>query len=418
MLRIGWLISLCVLLLNFSGGSVAQDDLLSRPDIQQAMAHIEQHYPRFIEQQIDIAEIPAPPFMEQQRGEYMAKAFKRLGLKQVHTDKVGNVLGWRRGAGKGTLVVSAHLDTVFPEGTDFSVRREGNRLYGTGLADDSLGLMNLLALVETLDDAKIHTEYDLLFIATVGEEGLGDLRGVKYLFNQGPLKGKIDAFITLDAIDPRPISNQALGSKRYRVTFKGTGGHSWRDFGRVNPAHALGQLIARFTTMELPTSPKTSYSIGRIGGGTSVNSIPFKAWLEVDMRSESNEDLIALEQQFLAKVNEALAAENKFRQAGGSKLTVDLEMIGDRPSGITPANDPLITSAQWATRAVGLTPRLKSESTDANVPVSLGIPAMSIGSGGSGGDMHSPSEWYDPTDAHLGLQRTLLIILAYDQVTR
>ncbi|NOY00968.1 MAG: M20/M25/M40 family metallo-hydrolase, partial [Verrucomicrobia bacterium] len=394
----------------------AQEALLERPDVQKALHHIEKNYERYLKKQIEIAEIPAPPFKEEVRGRFMAAEFKRVGLQDVHTDKVGNVLGWRRGRSDQTLVISAHIDTVFPEGSDVSVKREGDRLVGKGLVDDSLGLMDLLALPEVLDAAKIKTDLNLLFVATVGEEGLGDLRGVKYLFEKNPLKDRINAFISIDGANPGVVINGALGSRRYRITVKGTGGHSWGDFGRVNPAHALGQIIARFTSKTTSTDPKTSYNIGRIGGGTSVNSIPFEAWMEVDMRSVSSDSLKDLEQVFLKTVKEGIEVENLFRKKSKSKLKVDIELIGDRPSGETLASDALVVAAQRSVKAVGLNPKLKMGSTDSNIPISMGIPAITVGGGGKSGDTHSPSEWYNPTDAHLGLQRILLLVMTYDEM--
>ncbi|MCF6310844.1 MAG: M20/M25/M40 family metallo-hydrolase [Verrucomicrobiales bacterium] len=380
------------------------------------MTHIEKNYERYLGKQIEIAEIPAPPFKEEKRGRFMASEFKRIGLQDVHTDKIGNVLGWRRGSSDRTLVISAHIDTVFPEGSDVTVKREGHRLIGKGLVDDSLGLMGLLALPEVLDAANIKTELNLLFVATVGEEGLGDLRGVKYLFEKGPLKNRIDAFISIDLADPQEITNGALGSKRYRITVKGVGGHSWEDFGRVNPAHALGQIIANFTSKTTSTDPKTSYNIGRIGGGTSVNSIPFEAWMEVDMRSANREALKTLEQVFLKSVREGIAVENKFRSSSKSKLEVEIEAIGDRPSGTTLESDALVRAAVWATKGVNLKPKLIMRSTDSNIPISKGIPAITVGGGGKAGNLHSPNEWYNPTNAHLGLQRILLLVMYYDEM--
>lgn len=396
----------------------AQDALLSRADIRTAIEYIERNYDQYLQKQIEISEIPAPPFKETERGRFMVAEFKRVGLKNIQTDEVGNVLGWRRGRSDQTLVISAHLDTVFPEGTDVTVKQDGDRLVGAGLVDDSLGLMALLALVEALNVAKIKTEQNLLFVATVGEEGLGDLRGVKYLFKQSPLRDRIDAFISIDGDNALKITNGALGSKRYRITVKGTGGHSWGNFGRVNPAHALGQIIAHFTTMPVPSDPKTSYNIGRIGGGTSVNSIPFEAWMEVDMRSESNEALEQLEKVFLNTVKQGVDAENLFRTAAKSELTVDIDMIGHRPSGATPEDQPLVSAAQWATKAVDMEPELNVSSTDANIPISMGIPAITVGGGGTGGNTHSPNEWYNPTGAHIGLQRILLLVMSYDNMKK
>lgn len=395
----------------------AQEDLLSQSNVRTALKYIEENYNRYLQKQIRIAEIPAPPFKETVRAKFIASEFKHLGLKNVSIDAEGNVLGWRHGRGAHTLAISAHLDTVFPEGTDVKVKREGNRYLGPGLVDDSLGLMNLLALIETLNKAKIQTENTLLFIGTVGEEGLGDLRGVKYLFNEGKYRHDINAFISIDGAGTGHITNGALGSKRYRVTITGPGGHSYGRFGRVNPAHAMGQIIARFTIMGVPKDPKTTYNVGRIGGGTSVNSIPFENWMEVDMRSESNEELLKLEQLFLQTVKQGIDAENLYRAASETELQVKTERIGDRPSGKTAVDTDIVKAAQWATKAIGDTPVFRISSTDANIPISMGIPAIGIGGGGKSKNAHSLHEWFEPEQAYKGIQRNLLLILKYDQLT-
>ncbi len=398
----------------FTHSVFAEVDLMQRSEIQKALEHIENNYPRFIEKQIQISEIPAPPFKESVRAQFIASEFTRLGLKEVSIDEIGNVLGWRYGNTEQTLAISAHLDTVFPEGSDVTVKREGKRLIGKGIADDSLGLMGMLALIETLNIANIETNKNLLFVGTVGEEGLGDLRGVKYLFEKSPLRKKISAFISIDDVNPATIINGALGSKRYRISVNGTGGHSWGDFGRVNPAHALGNIMASFTSLEVPTNPKTSYNIGRIGGGTSINSIPFEAWMEVDLRSLSNKALLQLERDFLQLVNKGVAAENAFRESAGKVLTVDIKMVGDRPSGQTHVDDPLVGAALWSAKVLGFEPEVQVGSTDANIPISMQIPAIAVGGGGQAGNTHSPNEWYDPTNAYLGLQRVLLLVISYD----
>lgn len=390
----------------------AQEKLLNRNDVQNALKHIEKNYDRFLKKQIQIAEIPAPPFHEAKRARFMTEEFKRLGLKQVHIDSAGNVLGLRKGRKPHMLVISAHLDTVFPEGTDVSVQRNGQRYLGPGLVDDSLGLMNLLALIEALKATGIQTESSLLFVATVGEEGLGDLRGVKYLFLKSDYRDRIKAFISIDGAKPGRITNSALGSKRYRVTVTGPGGHSYGAFGLVNPAHALGQIIARFTSVGVPGDPKTTYNVGRLGGGTSVNSIPFEVWMEVDMRSESSEELKKLEAFFLQTVAQGVRAENLFRVASDSKLKVRSERIGDRPSGTIPDSSALVQKAKWAITALGFTPRTTTSSTDANIPISLGIPAITTGGGGTSGGAHSLKEWFDPREAHKGIQKNLLLVLA------
>src|SRR5579872_2383333 len=280
----------------------AADGLTDRPAIQQALLHIAQHEAAQIDLQIKIAEIPAPPFHEQQRAAAVAAEFRRVHLENVEIDEVGNVLGWRRGSSPRALVIAAHLDTVFPEGTDVKVRHDGPRLNGPGLVDDTRGLAVILSLAEALDEAGIRTRHSLLFVADVGEEGLGNLRGIRHLVSEGKYHDRIDAFLSIDGDGTNCIFNREVGSRRYRVTIIGPGGHSFLNFGRANPAEALGRVIALLAAMKTPADPKTTYNVGRLGGGTSVNSIPFEAWMEFDMRSEDEQELIKLEQQFLSIV--------------------------------------------------------------------------------------------------------------------
>jgi acetylornithine deacetylase/succinyl-diaminopimelate desuccinylase-like protein len=383
--------------------------------VAKSMAHLETNASRYLKKQIEICEIPAPTFEEEARGKFMAAEFRRVGLTEVVTDNVGNVLGWRRGEGDGTLVVCAHLDTVFPKGTDVSVRQEGELYRGRGMTDNSVGLMALLALAEALDAGAIKTRHDLLFVASVCEEGLGDLRGVKHLLQGGPLKGKIDAFIAVEGADTRVVVNQGLGSKRYRVTVSGPGGHSWGHFGRPNPIYALSRIMTNVAELKVPRTPRTTFNVGRIGGGTSVNSIPESVWCEIDMRSTSRAELKKLEEKTLAAVYKGFETENaRFRQR---KLELTLDVIGDRPSGVIPESNALVKAALRASRQVGIQANLSPSSTDANLPISMGIPAVAIGAGGIGGDVHSPTEWYMPKNVHLGLQRLLLTVHAYDLAT-
>ncbi|MFS8638313.1 MAG: M20/M25/M40 family metallo-hydrolase [Gemmatimonadota bacterium] len=362
---------------------------------------------------ITLTEIPAPPFMEEARGRKYAEMLKAAGADSVWTDAAGNVIALRKGrVGGRVLAISGHLDTVFPEGTDVTVKQRGDTLYAPGIADDTWGLVAVLQTLRALEAAGIETQADILFIGTVGEEGLGDLRGVKQLF--GPGGPKIDAFISIDGTGDERIVNQALGSRRYRVTYKGPGGHSWGAFGIANPTHALGRAIHlfdeaanRFTAQ----GARTSYNVGRIGGGTSVNSISFEAWMEVDMRSESQARLMEIDSIFRAVVQQALEEQNAIRRRG-EPLEVEVELVGDRPSGTIDPETPLVMRAIAATHHFGRTPGLQISSTDANVPISLGIPAITIGGGGIGGNSHSPDEWYIHRNAARGIQRALLIVVA------
>lgn len=405
-----------VLIAAIAAAAAAQGDdaVLKRADVVKARAYLQANHERHVEKQITISEIPAPTFEEKQRGEYMAGEFRRLGLADVETDARGNVLGWRRGRSPRALVIAAHLDTVHPREVDVKVKRQGARLNGPGLADDARGLTALLALVEALNHASIATNRTLLVVANVCEEGLGDLLGVKYLFREGKYKERLEAFISIDGTDDSRIVNGALASKRYRITVRGPGGHSYGEFGRPNPAHAMGRAIARFTSIEVPAKPKTTYNIGKIGGGTSVNSIPYENWMEVDMRSESDAELEKLEQALLAAVRDGVAEENKLRAASGLRVEAENKLLATRYGGFTPPSSPLVKAADWATRAIGREPSLVIGSTDSNVPINMGIPAVTLGGGGRSGSAHSVNEWFEPEGAWRGIEKVLLTVLAYD----
>lgn len=387
-------------------------DLLRDERVTHAFRFLDTHAREFTAELIRICEIPAPPFKETARGRYFAERFAALGLSDVQTDAEGNVIGFYRGASaQPLLVVSAHLDTVFPEGTDVTVRRVGSRLCAPGIADDCSGLAALLALIQALQAGLLHPRGTIAFVATVGEEGEGNLRGVRHLFSEGVLAGKVDAFISFDGPGVDFITHQALGSKRYRVTLRGPGGHSWGDFGVVNPVHALGRITAKLADYPAPVEPRTSYNVGRIEGGESVNVIPEWARLEVDLRSVSGLELDRLEDFFLHAVNQAVAEENALRAAAGRPLQVEVALSGHRPSGETPRAAPLVQTAVEASQLLGIRPILNRASTDSNIPISLGIPAITIGVGGVSADSHRLSEWFDPLGRELGFKRALLLIL-------
>jgi acetylornithine deacetylase/succinyl-diaminopimelate desuccinylase-like protein len=365
-----------------------------------------------IEDQVRLCEVEAPPFKESKRAEVYAKMFRALGLQNVRIDKEGNVLGDRPGAQpRPRLVFTAHLDTVFPEGTDVKVKRDGNILRGPGIGDDCRGLAVLLAVVRTLNQAKIQTPGSITFVGTVGEEGLGDLRGVKYLFNEG-MKGQIDRFVSIDGTG-LGITHIAVGSLRYRVTFKGPGGHSYGAFGLSNPMHALGRAVNTISQFEVPENPKTTFNVGRIGGGTSVNAIPFDAWFEMDMRSASPSALQALDQKFHRAVDEAVKAEDA--RWGKNVLSVDKALVGDRPAGQTPANSPIVQAAVSVTKTLGFPVTLDEGSTDSNIAMNLGIPAITIDGGGRGRGSHALDENFDQTNSFQGSQRALLLCIALAQ---
>jgi di/tripeptidase len=381
-----------------------------------AVAALDKDHDRLVSEIIQLTEIPAPPFKEAARAKAYLAMLKAHGLTRVEQDAEGNVMGVRRGSGKGPLIaIAAHLDTVFPEGTDVKVKRSGTRLSAPGIGDDTRSLAVLLALIRAMDAAGIQTQSDILFIGDVGEEGLGDLRGMKHLFNKGPYRGRIGMFISMDGSgDGSDITNGGVGSKRYRAAFKGPGGHSYGAFGLVSPAFAMGSAMQKLGRMKVPASPKTTFNVGVVGGGTSVNSIPFESWMEIDLRSESPAELEKLNETMIGLLNEAVAEENKARSTRQGVVSLDLKLVGDRPSGQTPRDSRLVQTAAAAVRAAGLTPAFNYGSTDSNVPISLGIPAITIDSGGQGGRAHALDEWIDveKTASLRGMQVALALILA------
>lgn len=387
--------------------------LAERADVQEAFQIIESLAGVSESELIELTEIPAPPYQESRRALRFASMLRDAGMEDVALDEQGNVLTrWHGAAGARTVALVAHLDTVFPPGTDVKVRREGDKLFAPGVGDNSRGLVVMLALIKALQASGITTRDDILFVASVGEEGVGDLRGVKYLHRaDGP---QIDELIAIDGGSDERVVNHAIGSNRYRLVFNGPGGHSWGAFGLVNPAHALSRAIYYFDLEAsdfVESGVKTSYNIGRVGGGTSVNSIPFESWAEVDMRSESPARLELIDAIFQRSVARALAEANAQRDRG-EPLSVDVETLGRRPSGIVAPETPLIQRTLAATRYFGIEPVLGSGSTDANVAIALGIPATTISRGGISGGAHSLDEWWSGTDAHIGIQKALLIALA------
>jgi tripeptide aminopeptidase len=388
-------------------------ELMNNEQVKQAFDFIDASATRFTSEHVRICEIPAPPFKEQERGRYFASRFAELGLSDVHTDSEGNVIGFYRGQSDGgLLVLSAHLDTVFPEGTDVTVRRAGSRLCAPGIADDTAGLASLIGLVQSLNAGHITLQGTIAFVATVGEEGEGDLRGVRHLFSEGRLAGKVAGFVSFDGSGVNYITHQALGSRRFRVKLEGPGGHSWGDFGVVNPIYALGRAIAKITGYKAPADPRTTYNIGRIEGGESVNVIPQTASMDVDLRSASENELSKLEEFLLDAINQAVLDENALRGSSGQKLKSEIRLIGNRPSGETPRDAAIVRAAIEASRALGINPALNRASTDSNIPISMGIPAVTIGAGGVSGDSHRLTEWYDPAGRELGYKRALLLALA------
>ncbi len=387
--------------------------LAGDPAVRSAFELAEKADARTVADLILLTEIPAPPFKEEKRGEKFASMLSAAGIDSIWTDGVGNVIGLRKGTVRTrTVMVDAHLDTVFPEGTDVTVRVSGDTLKAPGIGDDTRGLAVLLAGLRAMNESGIKTEADILFVATVGEEGLGDLRGVKHLFGSGG--PKVDAHIALDGVSIGGIVNSTVGSVRYRVTFSGPGGHSYGAFGLVNPHNALAGAISRFVEeadIYTRSGVKTTYNIGVIGGGTSVNAVPFESWMEVDMRSEDPGRLKGLDDIFRSAVAKALDQENKIKRMG-EDLTVDIKKVGDRPSGSITDDSPLVQRTAASAALLGAVPLLGASSTNSNTPLSLGIPSVTIGTGGKAGGAHSLDEWWLNDRGYLGVRHMLLVMLS------
>jgi acetylornithine deacetylase/succinyl-diaminopimelate desuccinylase-like protein len=385
---------------------------MSSAEVTRALRFFETNAAEITAEHIRICSIPASPFGERERAEYLSQKFSALGLTEVEIDEEGNCLGLLRGASLSPLmVVSAHLDTVFSKDADFTVIKRDNKLFAPGIADDGCGLAALIALAQVIQNERIPLEGSLLFVGTVGEEGEGNLRGVRYLFTKGRWAATIDAFLSFDGPGVDRITNRALGSRRYKVELTGAGGHSWGDFGVPNPVHALGRAVSRLASYPAPKDPRTTFNVGRIEGGTSVNAIPGRAFMEVDLRSAAEAELQRLDAFFRRAVRDAIDEENGKRRAGEALLKLKLDLMGERPTGETPADSPLVEIAVEATKLLGFEPRLDQSSTDSNLPISLGIPAITLGAGGTSGASHTLDEWYDPRDRDKGLKRGLLVAL-------
>ncbi len=386
--------------------------LMSSAEVARAFRYFETNAEAITDEHIRICSIPASPFGERERAQYLSEKFSSLGLSEVEIDDEGNCLGLSKGASRSPLmVVSAHLDTVFSSDTDFTVHRRENRLLAPGIADDGCGLAALIALAKVIETERIRTEGSILFVGTVGEEGEGNLRGVRYLLTRGRWAKKVDAFLSFDGPGVDRITNRALGSRRYRVELAGLGGHSWGDFGMPNPVHALGRAVSRLAAYPAPKEPRTTFNVGRIEGGTSINSIPSKATMEVDLRSASESELRRLDAFFRRAIRDAVDEENAKRRAGDPELKLRTDLIGERPTGETANDSPLVELAIESTKVLGFEPRLDQSSTDSNLPISLGIPAITLGAGGASGFSHTLDEWYDARDRDKGLKRGLLVVL-------
>ena len=396
------------------------DALFSHPRLAAARAHLERTDQLTLDRQAALSAVPAPTGAEGLRAARVAELFREAGLREVKIDEAGNVLGWW-GLGNGErgmapVVLAAHLDTVFGPEVDVTVRRQGARLEGPGISDNARGLAALVALGEACVRGRVEPVRPLLFAATVGEEGGGDLRGVKHLMNgrrePGDASLRPFAFIALDGAGVDRIVHRALGSKRYRATYRGPGGHSWAAFGVANPATAVGKAATTIGEEPAHHSPRTTAAVVRLGGGTGLNSIPQEAWLDLDLRSEDPHALAELDGRVRAALERAKDDENRRRTPGTPPLQLDVQLLGDRPSGLTPRTHPLVQAAIAATRAIGREGELAAASTDANVPIALGIPAIALGAGGRAGDAHLTTEWYENEGGVTGVIRALLVAAA------
>ena len=403
--------------------------LLAHERIRAARHHIERTDEVTLARQAALSAIPAPTGAEGQRAAWMAELFREVGLTNVSVDQAGNVQGWfgtngkRGGRGDAVndapVVLAAHLDTVFGADVGITVERRGHRLEGPGISDNARGLAALVAVAEAMVVTRIPVARPILFAATVGEEGSGDLRGVKYLLNGGrdhPPHPAPVAFIALDGAGLERVIHRALGSKRYHVTFRGPGGHSWAAFGVANPANAVGRAAALLADLPTRQTPRTTCAVVRLGGGTGLNSIPQEAWLDLDLRSEDPKALAQLDVTVRAALERAADDENRRRTPGSPPLRIELQLLGDRPSGLTPRAHPLVQAAVAANHALGHDAELTSASTDANVPIALGIPAIALGAGGKAGDAHLATEWYENVEGALGIVRALLVTAAMAEV--
>jgi acetylornithine deacetylase/succinyl-diaminopimelate desuccinylase-like protein len=386
--------------------------LIKDKNIKNAFAYIDSLEEETNQNLIELTQVAAPPFLEEKRALAYKKMFEDAGAVEVRIDEVGNVVALKKGTvGNKVVALDAHLDTVFPEGTNVTVQRKGDTLYAPGIGDDTRGLAMVLAIFKTMQKNDIRTEADIWFVGSVGEEGLGDLRGVKHLFREGA--PKIDAWISIDGGAIGRVNNAGLGSVRYKAMFTGKGGHSWGAFGLANPHHALGYAIKEFSENAkeyTDEGPKTSFNIGRIGGGTSVNSIPFESWMEVDMRSVDKDRLMEIDRVFRESMQTALDAYND--SGIMDKITMELLKIGDRPSGEIALETPLVQRAISATQLFGYEPSLTRGSTNSNIPIALGIPAVTIGRGGDGGGAHSLNEWWLNKNGAEAIKLALLLTVA------
>lgn len=362
--------------------------------------------------QMEVARIPAPPFGEAVRAEWLREKFLGIGLKEIEVDEVGNVIGVLEGSDRKApaTAVTAHLDTVFPADTDIEIHEDRDRIYGPGVSDNAAGITAMLAVAGALRDAQIRCEADVIFIGNVGEEGEGDLRGMRHIFESRPWSQRIGSTIVIDGSGNDAIIGKALGSRRFEVIVRGPGGHSWSDFGQPNPIVAVSRIVSRFSQTPLPSSPKTTFNFGVISGGTSVNSIPEMAQVSVDLRSASADELQRLEDELRGVIQTEIPARG--RDGSAAKLSCELKKIGDRPVGELPEDAHILEVMRAVDAHLSIPSQLRRASTDANIPIAMGREAVTVGAGGTGGGAHTLREWFDPTGRSLALKRILLAVLA------
>jgi len=380
--------------------------------VHSAFLYLHNQEMEFRRWQREVAETPAPPFGEATRGEWLRSRFSSLGLEEVQTDDLGNVFGFlQKDFSQPAVGVSAHLDTVFPMGTRLETREEGTRLYGPGISDNAAGIVAVLAVASALKRAQLHLAANIVFIGNVGEEGEGNLRGMRHIFATTPWKDAIHSLLVVDGAGTDTYVTQALGSRRFEITFRGPGGHSWSDFGIPNPIVLLSRALARFSEVVVPESPRTTFNIGVIHGGTSVNSIPASATARVDLRSASMEELHKLEDRLRECMNEAWSEVPLPYRAGDPKLRFAIELIGDRPAAELAPDARIVQVLRGVDAHLRINSIARLASTDANVPLALGKQALTIGAGGDGGGAHTLREWFDCSNRDLGLKRILLTLL-------
>ena len=391
------------------------------PAVRGAFADFLSHEAQLAEWQQQLAKIPAPPFGEQLRSEWMLERFLELGLEQVRTDEAANVFGIRPATGNRYVALSAHIDTVFPAGTPLNVRQQGSRLYGPGVSDNAAGVVAMLGIAAAISRSRVRHTAPILFVANVGEEGEGDLRGMRHIFADRHWLDSIAFNLVLDGAGNDTIVAEALGSRRFEVIVRGPGGHSWSDFGTPNPIVVLARAIESFRQTPLPVSPKTTFNIGVIRGGTSVNSIPESASMRVDIRSTSTAEIERLERALRLGLDAAVADETKgmsqSAKARALGLSAEIVTIGTRPGGELPPEARILQVIRSVDAYLGNVAQVQRASTDANIPLSLGREAIAIGGGGTGGGAHTLQEWFDCTGRDFGLKRILLTLLALTGVS-